>query len=292
VKQKYVFVATLADTYPVVLICRVLGVARSGDDAWKRRPASSHAKQDAALTSHIQTIFAESRRTSGSPRVHAALRAEGVRWSKKRVARLMRVNALVGRRPRRSIATTDSRHHEPIAPNQRARNVQTGAPNQVWVTDITYLPTREGWLYLAVVLDLYARRVGGWSMDATLERTLVIRAREAARKGRQPNAGLLHHRDRGSHYASADYQLLLAQAGMTPSMSRQGNCWDNAVMESFFASLTAEIGVEVFDSHVQARSCVFDDIERFYNRQRRHSTLAYLTPADYEKRWSEQHIAA
>jgi putative transposase len=160
------------------------------------------------------------------------------------------------------------------------------------VSDITYLPTRQGWLYLAVVLDLYARRVVGWSMDSTMERSLVIDALEHALNRRQPRSGLLHHSDRGSQYASSEYQALLAQSEITPSMSRKGNCWDNAVMESFFASRKAEIGVEVFDSHAHARSCVFDYVERFYNRQRRHSTLAYLTPAQHEQCWFEQQIAA
>lgn len=290
--QNYAFIAAHASSYPVKMQCWVLGLARSGYYRWKNQPSSRRAEQDATLGARIQTNFRDSRRTYGSPRVHASLQAEGIRCSKKRVARLMRKNALVARRKRRSVHTTDSRHNEPVAANELARKFQTASPNQVWVSDITYLPTREGWLYLAVVLDLYARRVVGWSMAATLERSLVIRALEGALQGRQPLAGLLHHSDRGSQYASSDYQALLTKAEIKPSMSRKGNCWDNAVMESFFASLKAEVGVEVFDSHAHARSCVFDYIERFYNRQRRHSTLTYLTPADYEKRWFEQHVAA
>lgn len=170
----------------------------------------------------------------------------------------MRANALVARRKQRRVRTTDSRHTEPIAANELARNFQTDAPNQVWVTDITYLPTRQGWLYLAVVLDLYARRVVGCRVDVSLERSLVIGALQSALDRRQPSAGLLHHSDRGSQYASADYQAVLAKGEMRPSMSRKGNCWDNAVVESFFASLKAEMSVEVFDSHAHARSCVFD----------------------------------
>lgn len=290
--DKYAFIAAQASKYPVKMLCRVLGLARSGYYRWKKQPTNKRVEQDATLWAQITTIFRDSRRTYGSPRVHASLRAQGIRCSKKRVARLMRKSALVACRKRRHVHTTDSHHSEPIAANELARNFQTSAPNQVWVADITYLPTRQGWLYLAVVLDLYARQVVGWSMGATLERTLVIGALEHALGRRQPSAGLLHHSDRGSQYASGDYQTLLAKVGITPSMSRKGNCWDNAVMESFFASLKAEIGVEVFDSHAHARSCVFDYIERFYNRQRRHSTLEYLTPADYEKRWFEQQIAA
>jgi putative transposase len=290
--QKYKFVAAQANSYPVTLLCRVLGLARSGYYAWRGRSISSHAQQDATLTKQIQIIFGDSRRTYGSPRVHATLQAQGGHCSRKRVARLMRAAALVARPRRRRVQTTDSRHDQPIAPNVVAQNFHTTAPNQVWLADITYVPTREGWLYLAVVLDLYARRVVGWSMACTLERTLVVNALTYALARRQVSAGLIHHTDRGSQYASSDYQALLATVEVMPSMSRKGNCWDNAPMESFFATLKAELEVEVFDSHAQARSCIFDYIERFYNRQRRHSALAYATPAAYEQRWSEQHLAA
>lgn len=187
-----IFVAAQANTYPVRVVCRVLGVARSSYYAWKRRPISPHAKQDAVLTTQIQTVFRASRRTYGSPRVHATLQAQGVRCSRKRVARLMGANALVARRKQQRVCTTDSRYTQPIAANELARNFQTDAPNQVWVAAITYLPTREGWLYLAVVLDLYARRVVGWSMDMTLERSLVLRALQHALARRQPRDGLLH----------------------------------------------------------------------------------------------------
>lgn len=290
--QTYAFVATHASSYPVTLICRVLGLARSGYYAWKRRRTNARAEQDATLTRHIQTVFTASRQTYGSPRVHAALRAEGVRCSKKRVARLMCRARLVARRRRARVRTTDSRHELPLAPNLLERQFHATAPNQVWLADITYLATREGWLYLAVVLDLFGRRVVGWSMAATLERTLVLAALRQALEGRQPPAGLIHHSDRGSQYASGDYQALLASAGLTPSMSRKGNCWDNAPMESFFASLKAELGETVFASHAAARTAVFDYIERFYNRQRRHSTLGYDTPAQYEQRWRVQQQAA
>jgi transposase InsO family protein len=196
--DKYAFVAAHARSYPIKMLCRVLGLPRSGYYRWKKQPSSKRAEQDAMLTPQIQAMFRASRRTYGSPRVHASLQAQGIRCSKKRVARLMRTNTLIARRKRRSVHTTESRHNEPIAANELARNFQSSAPNQVWVADITYLPTGQGWLYLAVVLDLYARRVVGWSMRATLERSLVLRALEAALKGRQPRAGLLHHSDRGS----------------------------------------------------------------------------------------------
>jgi putative transposase len=290
--QKYQFIATHASEYPVTLLCRVLGVVRSGYYAWRVRSVSARELRDQQLMRQIQTIFAESRRTYGSPRVQAALKAQGIRTARKRVARLMRHAQLQARQRRRSVRTTDSRHTDPIAPNLLARTFEAEAPNQVWVADITYLPTREGWLYLAVVLDLFGRRVVGWSMQASLERGLVMAALNHAWHRRQPPPGLLHHSDRGSQYASADYQALLRQAKMRSSMSRKGNCWDNAAMESFFATLKAELPVSVFESHAAARSAVFDYIERFYNRVRLHSTLGYCSPVAYEGQHAERAITA
>jgi putative transposase len=290
--HKYQFVAAHASEYPVTMLCRVLGLARSGYYAKRVRSVNARQERDQQLTSQIQMIFTDSRRTYGSPRVHAELQALGVRCARKRVARLMRHAQLQARPCRRSVRTTDSRHTDPIAPNLLARTFETEAPNRVWVCDITYLPTREGWLYLAVVLDLFARRVVGWSMQPSLERTLVLAALDHALQRRRPPAGLLHHSDRGSQYASAEYQALLAQAKMRSSMSRKGNCWDNAVMESFFATLKAELPVSVFDSHAAARSAVFDYIERFYNRQRLHSSLGYRSPVAYERQHLEQATAA
>lgn len=281
--QKYQFVATHASEYPVILLCRVLELARSGYYAWRKQCQSARVQRDQQLTIQIQTIFSNSRQTYGSPRVHAELQAQGVRCARKRVARLMRQTQLCARARRRRVRTTDSRHTEPVAPNLLARSFQAEAPNRVWVADITYLPTREGWLYLAVVLDLFARRVVGWSMQPTLERGLVLAALNHALQRRHPTSGLLHHSDRGSQYASAEYQALLTQAQMQRSMSRKGNCWDNAAMESFFATLKAELPLTVFSSHAAARSAVFDYIERFYNRVRLHSTLGYDSPVAYER---------
>ncbi len=286
--QKYQFIATLAEEYPVTVLCRVLGLARSGYYAWKRQTPSARAQRDQFLTEQIRTSFAASRQTYGSPRVHADLRAQNVRCGRKRVARLMRQAKLVARHRRRTPRTTHSQHSLGVVPNTLDRQFRVERPNQVWVSDITYLPSHEGWLYLAVVLDLYARRVVGWSMQTTLERKLVLVALEDAIKRRRPDVGLLHHSDRGSQYASAEYQALLASANIRPSMSRKGNCWDNAAMESFFATLKAELPQTVFASHAAARSAVFDYIERFYNRQRRHSTLDYQTPLAYE----QEYIAA
>jgi transposase InsO family protein len=196
--QKYQFVAAHASEYPITLLCRVLGLARSGYYAWRVRSVSGREERDQQLTSQIQTIFTDSRRTYGSPRVHAELQAQGVRTARKRVARLMRQAQLQARPRRRSVRTTDSRHVEPVAPNLLARTFEAEAPNRVWVCDITYLATRDGWLYLAVVLDLFAGRVVGWSMRPSLERSLVLAALEQALQRRQPPSGLLHHSDRGS----------------------------------------------------------------------------------------------
>jgi putative transposase len=282
--KRYQFVADHASQYPVTVLCRVLEVCRSGFYAWRDRPASAHSERDDALTEQIEAVFTSSRQTYGSPRVHATLQAAGERVARKRVARLMRRARLVARsRRRRTGVTTDSRHAEPIAPNLLERQFQVEAPNRVWVADITYLPTREGFVYLAVVLDLFARRVVGWAMRSTLERELVLGALVDAIGRRQPASGLVHHSDRGSQYASTDYQALLKAAEMTASMSRKGNCWDNAVMESFFATLKTELSVTVFATPEVARSVVFDYIERFYNRQRCHSTLGYATPLAFEQ---------
>jgi len=207
--QKYQFVAAHASEYTVTMLCRVLGLARSGYYAWRQRSLSARQERDQQLTAQIQIIFTDSRRTYGSPRIHAELQAQGVRTARKRVARLMRHAQLYPRPRRRSVRTTDSRHTDPVAPNLLARTFQAEAPNRVWVADITYLATREGWLYLAVVLDLFARRVVGWSMQPTLERDLVLAALNHALQRRQPPAGLLHHSDRGSQYACAEYQALL-----------------------------------------------------------------------------------
>lgn len=291
-KQKYQFVAAQAREYPVSVLCRVLGLARSGYYAWKHQAPSARAQRDQELSTQIRTVFAASRQSYGSPRVHAELHAQGVCCARKRVARLMRQQALVARQRRRTVRTTDSAHHQPLAPNLLERRFEASAPNQVWVADISYVATAEGWLYLAVVLDLFARRVVGWATSTCLERDLVLRALGDAIERRRPGAGVLHHSDRGSQYASGEYRALLAQAEMTASMSRKGNCWDNAVMESFFASLKQELPQSVFQTRAAARSALFDYIERFYNRQRRHSTLGYATPLSFERDWNRQQRAA
>jgi len=261
-----------------------LRVTRSGFYAWLRR-GSKRELDDWRLLTLIREIFLENRRAYGSRRIYRELRARGVRCSRARVERLMREAGITPPRRRRFRKTTDSDHALPVAENLLDRDFSSSVPNQRWVTDITYIWTLEGWLYLAVVLDLFSRRIVGWAMDRTLRaENLTLRALHMALFGRDPKAGLLHHSDRGSQYACKGYQDLLALRGITCSMSRRGNCWDNAVVESFFATLKLElVYLSVFTTRAEARAAIFEYIEAFYNRKRRHSYLGYLSPADFEK---------
>jgi putative transposase len=281
---RFGFVETEKATYPVALMCRVLQVSRSGFYAWRKRPASARALEDQSLTVEVSAIHAESRRSYGSPRVHMELRERGLRVGRKRVARLMRAAGLRARMLRRYRCTTDSGHGLAIRDNLLARRFAVAQPNFGWVADITYLWTLEGWLYLAVILDLFSRRVVGWSMNQRLEKELALDALSMALAQRQPRGGLLHHSDRGSQYASHEYQELLASHALGSSMSRKGNCWDNAVAESFFATLKVELVYQSrWSTRAQARSQVFEYIEIFYNRRRRHSALGYLCPDEFER---------
>jgi len=231
-----------------------------------------------------QKAHQKSRRTYGSPRVHKELQSAGHRVGRKRVARLMRDAKITARRKRPFVRTTDSKHDNPIAPNVLERNFTTDAPNKAWVTDITYIHTNEGWLYLAVILDLFSRRVVGWAMDATMHTGLVLSALQMALSQRQPPTSLKHHSDRGSQYTSAEYRKALELNGITSSMSRKGNCWDNAVAESFFGGLKKELVHDVrFKTRAEAKQALFEWIEVFYNRQRLHSTLNYMTPDQFER---------
>jgi transposase InsO family protein len=279
--------------FPVKFMCQQLGVSRSGYYAWKGRPEAERHKVDRVLSEEVTQVHQDSRHTYGSPRVHAELRARGQRVSRKRVVRLMRAQGLAARRRRRYVATTDSRHRQPVAPNVLARDFSPRQPNSTWATDITYVSTREGWLYLAVVLDLFSRKVVGWCMSETIDRHLVLRALDMALESRQPPQGLVHHSDRGSQYASEEYQQALAARGIQCSMSRKGNCWDNAVVESFFSTLKQELVYTMdFITREQARLALFEYMEVFYNRQRRHSTLGYVSPVDFELAALPQKLAA
>ena len=281
--MKFGFIHTEKATYPVRMLCRTLVVSASGFYAWCRRGLSQRAREDAALKVEIRAAHAASNKTYGSPRVHEELKAEGQHVGRKRVARLMREEGLEGQRKRRFRVTTDSRHSYPIAPNALHRDFAASAPNKVWVTDITYIWTREGWIYLAAILDLFSRRVVGWSADSYIDRTLAIDALGMALRTRCPEAGLIHHSDRGIQYASGDYQQLLREHGITCSMSRKGDCWDNAVAESFFSTLKAELVYRTdFVSRSQAYALLFEYIEAFYNGRRRHSANGYVSPVEHE----------
>ncbi len=291
--MRFAFIEAEKAHYPVALLCRHLAVSRSGYYAWRRRRACPRRQQDQELAQQVEAIHKQSRGTYGRPRVHAELRARGIRTSGKRVGRLMRERGLCARRPRRCPRTTDSRHSLPVAPNVLDRQFTTTAPDRVWVGDITYVRTEQGWLYLAVLLDLYSRRVVGWAMGETLERRLCLDALRMALGSRNPLPGLVHHTDRGSQYASHEYRELLQARGIQCSMSRRGNCWDNAVAESFFKSFRAELTDRVpFATRAQARRAIFEYIEVFYNRRRLHSSLGYRTPAQFESLYDPAAVAA
>jgi transposase InsO family protein len=269
--------------FPVGLMCRSLGLSRSGYYAWEGRSPSVRAVSDDMLTVQIRAVHRSSRGTYGSPRVHAELRDRGVPAGRGRVARLMRAGGIRAQVKRRYRATTDSDPALIPAPNLLARRFDASAADRAWVADLTCLWTAEGWLYLAVILDLYSRRVVGWSMAGHMRQELALGALEMACKQRRPAPGLLHHSDRGSQYAGAAYRSALSEAGMVCSMSRRGDCWDNAVAESFFGTLASELERRSsWATRDAARAALHDYIEVFYNRRRRHSTLGYETPADYE----------
>jgi transposase InsO family protein len=285
--MRYAFIAEHADEHGVERMCRLLQVGRSGYYAWKRRAPSPRSQTNQMLTSHIRTEFALSRKSYGSPRLYRALRTQGLACGRHRVARLMRQAHLQARPQRRWHPITTQRDPERVAaPNLLAQEFHAQAPNQKWVSDFTYIATREGWLYLAVVLDLFSRRVIGWSMQPTRDNQLVEAALHMALANRQPPPGLLHHSDQGSQYTSAAYLDCLVAAQAKVSMSRVGNCYDNAVAESFFATLKAECATGVFPTRAQARATIFEYLEVWYNRQRLHSSLGYSSPVNFERQFS------
>ena len=291
--MKFAFIAAEKACFPVAPLCEVLGVSRSGFYAWQTRPPATRTQVDQRLAVEVAAVHAESRRRYGSPRVHAELRDRGQRVGRKRIARLMQVQGLRARTKRRFRTTTDSDHALPVAANVLDRQFATTAPDAVWVSDITYLWTLEGWLYLVVILDLFSRRVVGWATSARLTRQLALNALTMALARRQPPRGLLHHSDRGSQYASREYQRRLAAHGIVCSMSRRGNCWDNAVAESFFSTLKIELVSQCgWATRAEARTDVFEYLEIFYNGQRRHSALGYLSPVAFERQHGQKRQAA
>jgi transposase InsO family protein len=271
--------------WPVRLLCEALEVSPAGYYAWRRRPRSARQGRRDALLVEVRAIHAEVKARYGSPRIHAELVARGHGCCVNTVARLMREAGIAAKAAKKfRCTTTDSDHDLPVAENLLGRQFDPAAPNEAWVADITYIPTRGGWLYLAAVEDLYSRRVVGWALAEHLGSRLVVDALELAVQRRLPGEGLLAHSDRGSQYASAHYQLLLAKHGITCSMSRKADCWDNAPKESFFASLKKELvhGAD-FATRAEARAAVVEYIEVFYNNERRHSSLGYVAPAEYER---------
>jgi len=280
-------VETFRNEYPVRVLCETLGVSLSGYYAWKKRPLSQHQREDQQLAERIHTVYHVNRQVYGSPRIHAELREQGIGVSRKRVARLMREQGLTARRRHHRTITTRSEPGARFAPNVLDQEFTASRPNEKWTADITAIWTYEGWLYLAVVLDLYSRRVIGWAMAATQDEALIEQAFRMALLGRHPPAGVLFHSDRGSQYTSDAYQALLADVGANVSMSRTGNCYDNAVTESFFGTLKGECVERFsFQTRGQARQTIFEYVECFYNRIRRHSSLGYVSPVTYEQRVS------
>ena len=285
--MRFAFIHAEKASFPVAALCRLLGVTRQGYYAYAGRPPSPRVADDKALQERLRTLHAESRNTYGSPRLQAALRAEGVHVGKRRVERALLALGLQARPRRRYRITTRANPAHGVAANTLARRFEATRPDERWVTDITYVWTDEGWCYLAVLLDLYSRAVVGWALDATLSTRLPLAALDMALRRRKPKAGLLHHSDRGCQYTSADYRAELQARGVEVSMSRKGNCWDNAVAESFFSTLKTElVHRHSWSSRLALRAEVFDYIEMFYNRQRLHSTLNYKTPAQVESTYA------
>lgn len=275
----------LRETYPVRVLCDALGVSSSGYYAWRQRPSSARKTANQALLHDIRRIHGQHRGRYGVPRIHAALQAEGRTASRGRIARLMRRHGIRARCARAfKVCTTDSRHDLPVAPNVLDRSFSPAAPNRAWAGDITYVQTEEGWLYLAVVIDLFSRKVVGWAMRDHLRTELPLAALTMAIQRQRPPKGLIHHSDRGSQYAAHNYRRLLKNNAMTQSMSRKANCWDNAPVESFFGSLKAElISGQRYPSREAAKRDLFSYIESYYNRVRLHSALHYITPEQAER---------
>ena len=276
----------MKNEHSILTLCLHLEVSPSGYYDWcqRRLRPGVRAVQDQVLAREIDQIHARSRQTYGAPRIEKELRKQGHRHGRNRVARLMKHQGLCGRQKARyHVQTTDSNHDQPVAPNRLAQAPKATAPNQLWVADITYIQTQEGWLYLAAILDLYSRRIVGWAMSPNIDTALVLKALGMALLHRQPQHDLLFHSDRGVQYASAEYRRALARAGLVASMSRKGNCYDNASIESFWSTLKLELVYRrTFRTRAQAQSEIFDYVETFYNRQRSHSALDYRSPVDFE----------
>jgi transposase InsO family protein len=271
--------------FPVSFMCKIFEVSSSGYYAWRKRDNSEREMMELSLVHKIEQIHHGSRETYGSPRVLRVLRGLGESCNKTKVERLMKKNGIRAKTKRKFRQTTDSKHNLPVVPNLLERNFSPEKANQVWASDLTYVWTREGWLFLAVIVDLFSRQIVGWSMDKTMTRELVLAALRQACFRRKPGTGLIFHSDRGSQYCSKDFRDALKQWHMLQSQSRKGDCWDNAVVESFFHTLKTEaLFHEDFKTRAQAECFIFEWIEAFYNRERIHSTLGYMSPVEFEEK--------
>jgi transposase InsO family protein len=290
---RYRFIEHYRGQFSVSVLCQIMQVTRGAFYAWRKRKPSARQKENETLLAQISQFFERSKQTYGSPRILRDLKEAGFCCGRHRVARIMRQAGLRAVVTRRFRVTTDSKHILPIAENLLDRDFVAPEANVKWASDITYVWTREGWLYLAVVLDLFSRRIVGWSMQPTLDRSIVLNALKGALSQRETGTGLVHHSDRGSQYASGEFQQMLHEQGITCSMSRKGNCWDNAPVESFFGTLKQELIHRCsFATRQDARQEVFDYIEVWYNRKRRHSALGYISPEEFEKRASQTTLVA
>jgi putative transposase len=290
---KYGQIEALRQHYPAAALCRLLGVSESGYHAWRKRPPSARARQEARLEMEIRAAHQRTRETCGPERLQADLSDHGVRVGLHRIKRIRKKLGLRCRQKRKFKATTDSKHTLPVAPNLLDRQFAVDAPNRAWLTDITYIATDEGWLYLAGVKDLFSGEVVGYAMSERMTKALVMQALFRACATQRPGKGLIHHSDRGSQYCAHDYQKLLKQFGMIPSMSRKGNCWDNAPMESFWGTLKTElVHHRRFATRTQARQEITEYIEIFYNRMRRQARLGFLSPAAFTHNYYAKQITA
>ena len=291
--MKFQFIEDHRDEFPVIRMCKVLEVSRSGYYAWRGRPPSEREMANQELYKEIKKEYDKSNGTYGSPRIYQALRKRGIVCSENRVARLMRLHGLRAKQKNRYNTTTQRNEADPAAPNLVAQDFEADRPNQKWLTDISYIPTEEGWLYLAAVLDLYSRRIVGWAMSDRMTVDLTIGALKMALQQRQPELDLIHHSDQGSQYTAGDYQQLLKDGGIRVSMNGIGSWYDNAPMESFFGTLKSEwVYHRVYRTHYEARADLFYYIEAFYNRHRFHSSLGYCSPDEYERRYYEEQKSA
>lgn len=291
--MKYGRISSLRHHHPLASLCRLLGVSESGYHAWHKRPLSSRAREEARLELEIKAAHQRTRETCGPQRLQADLSDHGVQVGLHRIRRIRRKLGLRCRQNRKFKATTDSRHALPVAPNRLDRQFAVAAPNQAWVTDITYVSTDQGWLYLAGVKDLFSGELVGYAMSECMTKALVMQALFRAAAAKRPGKGLIHHSDRGSQYCAHDYQQLLRQFGMVPSMSRKGNCWDNAPMESFWGTLKTElVHHRHYVTREQARLDITEYIEIFYNRMRKQARLGYLSPAAFTQKYYAGQLTA